>query len=418
MTILQRYVLREILAPIGFGLIVFTFVLLIGKIFQLTDFILNQGVSVKLTLELILLNLPTVMSLSIPMAILVGTLLGVGRLAADREILAIKAGGVNLIHVCIPGVVFATIICALLMFANSRLIPYFKLRGTDLTTQVAFNILTSIPPGTPQEIKSSGQNENMVFYFDEKDEATGKMKNIVIRTEYSGKSDQLIGKTAVDEKKTTQVKEKNKRPKTEEERLKERIARREKEFEELQNQRLQEILFVANTGEFVPNIQGRVINIVLSEGSIHLTNPDKPGSYDIFHFDNFQKGIVPQFKRFGKGFFEKSEEEMNNGELRDRIDARARSEKFKVELYRRFSVPIACIGMALLAFPLAVFVRPTGKALAFALSFILILVYYGLLQYGVALAEKGHSLGGFAIFFPNILLLIIGIFLIYRMVKR
>src|SRR5690606_19451191 len=87
--IIQRYVLREILSPTVLGLLVFTFVFLVGALFKLASKLLASGIPVPMVMELILLILPGVMAITIPMSVLVGILLGVGRLAADREILAI-----------------------------------------------------------------------------------------------------------------------------------------------------------------------------------------------------------------------------------------------------------------------------------------------------------------------------------------
>src|SRR5689334_139420 len=123
------------IGPLIMGLLVFTFVFLIGQIFRLTDIVLNSSVPGSLVGQLILLLLPGILSITIPMAVLVSILLGVGRLAADREILAIRTTGVNLMHICVPILMLAALLCAGMMFANQRMIPYLNRKSSDVRMQ-------------------------------------------------------------------------------------------------------------------------------------------------------------------------------------------------------------------------------------------------------------------------------------------
>jgi lipopolysaccharide export system permease protein len=111
---------------------------------------------------------------------------------------------------------------------------------------------------------------------------------------------------------------------------------------------------------------------------------------------------------------------MTNRELLEsrKEEGRVKGARFAVEYYERYSIPLACLAFALIAIPLAVYVRPTGKAIAFAISFLLILLYYGLQQYGSAVAKSGSPLGVYSIFLPNVLLMGAGSVLLYRMIRR
>ncbi len=434
MNTLQRYVLRETLAPMGLGLVVFTFVFLIGQMFQLTEYLLTPGIPAMLGIELILLILPSVMALTIPMAVLVGVLLGIGRLAADREILAIKASGISLIHLAKPIVILAIILSGAMMWANAKLIPYLNLKSADLMTQMLFHGLSAIPAGVPNELPTEGQSADMFIFINSKDADTGTLQGVTMKAVFEKEEAPAAGKKKLAElgtsgtealagatsaSKAAKSAEKERKEKlSKADKTAEKIRKQEEEWNQLVNEPLTEVLIIAEQGKFEPQISERVVYVRLNKGSIHLADPDNKGAYDVIQFDTLTKGIVPVFDRMEKGVFERDPQEMSNGEIAEQIQVRDKGRKYSVELYQRFSVPLACIAFALIALPLAVYVRPTGKAVAFAISFLLILFYYGLLQYGVALGHANNPLGPVAIFLPNLVLAGIGGFMLYRVVTK
>jgi len=93
--VLDRYFLRELISPFGFGGALFTFFLVIDRIYHLTDLVITKGVPFHLVLQLLVYMLPSFMAHTLPMALLVAVLLAGGRLASDLEIVAFKAAGVS-----------------------------------------------------------------------------------------------------------------------------------------------------------------------------------------------------------------------------------------------------------------------------------------------------------------------------------
>ena len=119
---LARYLISEILPPFFFGLLAFTFVLLIARILKLIELVVTRGVPFLQILKLLSLILPTFLELTVPMAFLLAILLGLGRLSHDQEILALKASGISPVHILWPIASLAFIIAAitlmLTMFAR------------------------------------------------------------------------------------------------------------------------------------------------------------------------------------------------------------------------------------------------------------------------------------------------------------
>src|SRR5579872_1170327 len=110
MKILSRYILKEFLANLALGLLIFTFVLLLDHLFELVDLLVNKGVGLGLTLELLFLLLPSSLSLTLPMSTLLATLLTFGRLSENNEITAVRASGLSAwSYVRMP---LATALCA------------------------------------------------------------------------------------------------------------------------------------------------------------------------------------------------------------------------------------------------------------------------------------------------------------------
>ena len=82
------------------AVVLFTFLLLIDRIYHLTDLVITKGVPFHLVLQLLVFMLPSFLALTLPMALLVAVLLAGGRLAGDLEIVACQAAGVGLVRLC------------------------------------------------------------------------------------------------------------------------------------------------------------------------------------------------------------------------------------------------------------------------------------------------------------------------------
>jgi len=128
--IISRYIFREIAVPFFIILFVLTFVLLMGKILQIMDLMVNKGIRVWDIAHLIILIMPNFMLFTIPIALLVSILIAMGRFSADNEITAIKASGVSLIEIYYP-VAFAS----LLAFICTIVIGFYLVPQSNFATK-------------------------------------------------------------------------------------------------------------------------------------------------------------------------------------------------------------------------------------------------------------------------------------------
>src|SRR5438132_7450134 len=94
-SVIDRYVLRELTAPLWFSGALLTFFLLLDRIYNLTDLVITKGVPLHLVTQLLVFMLPSFLALTLPMALLVAVLLAAGRMAGDLEVVAFQSSGVG-----------------------------------------------------------------------------------------------------------------------------------------------------------------------------------------------------------------------------------------------------------------------------------------------------------------------------------
>ena len=136
MSILARYVISEFLPPAFIAFFVFTMVLVLDKIFELVRLIITRGVEPLMIIKMLLYCLPSLFVLSIPMAILTGILISLGRLSGDNEITAIRSSGISFQKIFVPLLSLALLVSLLLIPFNNNIAPkalfYFHEQYTQL----------------------------------------------------------------------------------------------------------------------------------------------------------------------------------------------------------------------------------------------------------------------------------------------
>ncbi len=126
MSRLSRYVFRQILGPTVAGLLVYGLVLVMNLLLEAAELLVRRSLPLSMVLQYMVLSLPRILVLVIPMAILLGILIGIGRLSAENEITAMRACGISDRRLLTPvillgllaGVVSATLFNVLVPRAN------------------------------------------------------------------------------------------------------------------------------------------------------------------------------------------------------------------------------------------------------------------------------------------------------------
>jgi lipopolysaccharide export system permease protein len=122
MFILERYVTRSFLTAILLGWVVLTFVLAVGLLVRVTSLII-RGLPITLVGKYLSLGLPETLGLTIPLAVLVATLLVFGRLSADNEISAMRACGVDLYKIILAPLLIGLLLTLFCYYVNNEVTP-------------------------------------------------------------------------------------------------------------------------------------------------------------------------------------------------------------------------------------------------------------------------------------------------------
>ncbi len=356
------YIFREILHIFLISLLVFTIVLLMDKILKLIEWIVSRGASITLILKLLLYLSPSFLVFTIPMALIVATLLSFGRLSSDNEVTAFKASGVSLYQLYVPVGVFsigAYILSALLVFYG---LPW----GNRGVYEVFFQMAQSKATLEIQERVFNDAFDGLVLYVDKVPTSGEKMEGILIYDEREkGRYDTIFAREG----------------------------------------------FVAN------NPKTQEVMLKLLDGDIHRFEPNN----DLFQKIHFQSydlklelaGAMKAFSGRKLKDRETSIEDMKARIARMRQKGLDTSSE-EMEIHKRYAVPFVCLIFGLMGVPLGIQSRRSGRSNGFVFSLLIILAYYVSLI-GAEIFVADHTLPPWlAGWFPNFMF---GTLAVYLMIK-
>ncbi|MBN1477994.1 LptF/LptG family permease [Candidatus Sumerlaeota bacterium] len=375
MKLLHRYILKELIGPAILGLVIFTFVLLLQQLFDIIDLLMSRGVLLITVIQLLSCLIPQVLGVTIPMAVLVAALLAFGRLSTDREIMAIRTSGVRLIWLIWPAFALGAVLSLCLALMNMEIMPRLAIQLADLKYQLIFQTVTSLEPGRLYDNFASG-NEDMNFMFEESGEHPGDLRGIVIQSVHEQRE-------------------------TGEERL---------------------IYLVAQRGRISSDLEHRAIRVSMADGTAYLARSDMEGpTLRVMAFEELEQLIYPELSRIKDGRRVKYPSEMRFSELGEAIDRETDSDRrarLQVERLRRWVFPFSALAFMMIGIPFGIVTKASGKGMGLAISFLLILAYYGLLEWGSAIAETGSRMAALAMWSPNIVLGMIGLTMLWWVGRR
>ena len=113
--IIDRYIFKEMLGPFFVGLVAYSFLFVVNLLFQLAELSIQQGLSPTVSIFLFFLSLPSLLAYTLPIALLVGTIIAFSRLSADSEVVALRASGVPLAKLLRAPLTFGTFLILLVV---------------------------------------------------------------------------------------------------------------------------------------------------------------------------------------------------------------------------------------------------------------------------------------------------------------
>jgi lipopolysaccharide export system permease protein len=179
LTVLDRYLLRELIAPFALGVTLFTFFLIIDRLYQLTELVITKGVPFHLVLQLLVFMLPSFLAYTLPMALLVAVLLAGARMAADLEIVACKAAGLSLWRLFRPVLVAGLLVS----LAGAGLTLYLTPAANRLFQQQLFVILQSRAVSALTERVFNTSFSDVMIYVEEISASQVGLRGVIVSDE-------------------------------------------------------------------------------------------------------------------------------------------------------------------------------------------------------------------------------------------
>lgn len=365
--ILDRYLYRELLSPFILGLVLFTFLLLIDKIFDLTDLIINKGVPFPMVALLLVYILPAFLVLTIPMALLLAILIAFGRLSGDLEIVALKASGVSPLRLLRPVAVFSAAVGLGTAFLIMAAVPW----GNYAFKSLVFDILRAQASVGLKERIFNDAFGDFVIYVEELSTSRAALKGIFVADERRPEESRVI---------------------------------------------------TAREGRLLSDEARRRVTLRLIDGRVHETDPRAPEKYRQVAFSLYDLTLTLQNPLVQAGEAPKGDREMTLGELRAQADALRQGggnpNPYLVEIHKKYAIPTACLIFAVIGLPLGIRTHRGGRWAAFVVSIPIILLYYVFLTTGESLGDAGRIPPWLAMWGPNLLVGGLGLVLLWATVRE
>lgn len=363
MKLLDRHIFRELVGPFLFGVAAFTSIMFAGKeLFNITELMAEYHAPVLTAFRLIGLFLPSLVVVTLPMAMLLSALLGFGRLSGDSEVIALFASGVSLFRIAIPVVLMGILVTGMSFVLSEVVAPNANAQHERLIRELTKDVTSSTKPILGQDVVD-GVTKSVFYVRGGFDVAKGVARDIVVIEYIKNKPAHFIyGKEAIWK------------------------------------------------GDEHPDEWS------FKDGYWKNLDPDQSVTAP---FEKFQVVInkTPEQLELAQ----RKPAEMSFSQLRDHIHMLQQqgsdTRELRVKLYQKISLPLASLVFALIGTPLGLRPQRSSSAMGLGLSIVIIFGYWVLTHYMSILGENGTMSPAAASFFPTLAGLGMGVVLIFRATK-
>jgi LPS export ABC transporter permease LptF/LPS export ABC transporter permease LptG len=357
MRILDRYIVREVSRHAFLGLVVFTFVFLVPRLVRLMEIYVRHVGSDTQILKLFLCIFPGVFVFTVPMATLIGVLLGLGRMSADSEIIALTSLGIGRRRILFP--------VGMLALAGALL-------TLVMTAWVGPAALRTLHAAEAELVRSQISFQVQPRVFDER-----FPKKVLYVNDVTASGTQWHGVFVAEAQGEGGLR-----------------------------------VTLADSAIVIAEPKRARLELHLQGGTIHEFSRDDPNHYSVTSFGQsdwpMEVSGLESAQPHQRSIPEQSMDKLIAGR-------RAGSREASVELHTRLAFPVACLVFALVAVPLGAQPRRGGRAAGSLLAVVLIAGYYLLLVFGAGLARQGKIPPAAGIWMANAVLAILGVALLPRM---
>jgi len=438
---IDKFILKEQFLPFVVSLSSIITILITNFIIKNFDRFLGKGLPLSIMIEFVFLNLAWIIALAVPMAVLISTLMAFGKLSSDNSITALRSAGLSYSRIILPSSVFGILLCLCMIMFNNLMLPDMNHKARTLSRDISkkrpdleFNIgffTESLPQygiliesrdlsvkeapfkynnikifskegptrtvtaesgmvnpfevdggiifhlnnGYIEELSQNDNKNYRIIEFDSYDIFIPINNYSFKRRERSSRGDREMNYFMINNKINKFIDKID--------RIERKMSNRKYQSLELTSKSLSN---EANDSIAIKDTL-KYINYVLDQNSTNLTKSE------IRKLKNFRNGL-------------KSDINLINS-YKKTIN------KYRVELHKKFSIPFACIIFILVGAPLGIIVRNNGLSISFTMSLGFFIIYWSFLIGGEELADRNLLSPLIAMWLPNILFMLIGIYMIY-----
>ena len=438
MNTLNKYLFKQSLIPFLLSVAVITTVLFLQFLIRAVDRFLGKGLDVFTIFEYLYLNLAWIIALSVPMSLLISSVMTFGRMAQQNEITALKSAGVNLYNIIKPAILFGSLVGIGLCLFNNFILPEMNYNARLLARDIyKKKPELSIEPGyfvdmIPQytmivkEMDGKDFKDVKIFSKNQKSEQTtiyanqgslssdGNMITIDLMdgeiheidlSDYDYyrkikfKTHQIM--ISMDELMLNRTTESNR-------------TDREMRIPQMIDEIKRNKILISQIYERIENVKKEIGITNLNANTLESIQEEieklKQKQIEISSSENElnDDSIISNLedKQYILSLTNNARQFKNEFTLIENYERT--NNKFKVEIHKKFTLALACVLFTMVGAPLGILVRNGGMTIASGLSIAFFLVYYILLIWGEQLADRNLLNPGLGSWLPNIILFISG----------
>ncbi|MHB8092222.1 MAG: LPS export ABC transporter permease LptF [Syntrophales bacterium] len=364
--IINRYILREIVVPFFMILAVLTFVLLMGKILQVMDLMVNKGISFLDIFRLIIYLIPGFLVYTVPISLLIAILIGVGRLSGDNEWTVLRMSGLSLLQLSRPVARVAFAAFLITLATTLFLVP----KGNLASRSLLFEIARSGAGIGIHEKVFIDYFKDILLYADRIPAQGDFLEGIFISDNHLGKEANTV------------------------------IARR---------------------AYLISDPDKRYITLRLEDGSTHTVDANL-NTYRKADFRFYDMKLEIGATIAGEEGKRKSSTEMTFPELKRMVNDRSLKDveirELLIELNKKLAIPLSCLIFPLLGIPLGMRAHRSVRARGFIAGVFLVMIYYLLRLIGEGLVESGKIAPFVGVWTPNAIFAVAGALLFFNSARE
>ena len=429
--ILWKHILRAHSAPFLFSILVLMAIFVLQFIMKFMDKLVGKGLSAGVIVEMIVLNLAWMVVLPIPMSVLIATLMAFGGLASTNEITAMRASGVSLYRMLAPALVGSIVVCLLLVEFNNNILPDANYKAKILTNDIYRKKPTlSITPGlfssdiagytilVRKTFEESNDLEGVTIF-----DRTRPNLNTTVTAEHGTISFSPDYRKLIMDLHDGEIHEFSTGASSQYRWIrfaKHRIAMNADGFD---FQRSQESAFLRGDRELsardmiekvdsLEKVRQQSLSTIESATSAamaKLFSPENPVP------ENARRAADPSV---GAGSRISTLQNTLNGHLQNLDYIERRQREYRVEIHKKYAIPVAALVFVLIGAPLGIMARRGTFGMAASLSLGFFLLYWSFLIGGEKLADRGFFEPWIGMWAANIILGVLGVYLTFRTARE